>query len=435
MDVAVVGSGIAGSFGALLLARRGHRVTLVDRDPGPVDGLPWERVGVMQFHQPHSWRGPVRNALARHLPDVLRAVEDAGAVSVTRPGMPDPATMLLCRREVLERVLWDAATREPGVTRVVGHADGVRVEERRARGVVVDGRPYAATLVVDATGRASRLGRAYRGPAEGGSCGMDYTSQLFRLRDGAEPGPSNSPVGYQSFHRGYQPIVFVHDAGHFSVLVIRPSKDKELGLLRDPAAFRAAARAVPLMREWVDPARAEPVGPVRTGGGLSNQFQGQPELPGLVSIGDALATTNPNGARGASLAADGAIALAALVDEHPGDPGAWRDAMTEWSTREVRPWWRDHVAIDESLHRRWSGVPPDPDGFISSDLVGEAVPDNPELGVSCGPYFAMLAGPASIDPAREQVRELVRAGWQPGFPDGPTRDELVALMAAAQAAT
>ena len=45
MRIAIVGAGPAGTTAALLLARQGHHLTLVDRDPGPRRGEVWERVG------------------------------------------------------------------------------------------------------------------------------------------------------------------------------------------------------------------------------------------------------------------------------------------------------------------------------------------------------------------------------------------------------
>ncbi len=429
MRVAIVGTGIAGSVCALLLARRGHEVVAIDRDHGPVAGETWVRHGVMQFHQPHTWRGPARMVLAHQLPDVLAAAEQDGALSINRPGLPDAAAVLLCRRDILERRLWEAVGREAGVTRVTGHAEHVVVEAERAAGVVVDGATYAAALVVDAGGRLSKLSLAHRATPEGGTCGMNYTSQLFRLRPDADPGPVNSPVGRVAFHRGYQPIVFVHDNRTFSALIIRPSTDKELGLLRENAAFAAATATIPGLATWVEPGRSEPIGPVRTGGNLTNLYAGQPDLPGLVALGDALATTNPNGARGGSLGAEGALKLADILDVGD-DPVVWRAEMDAWSEQNVRPWWADHVAIDVSLHRRWAGEPPDPDTFISSDLVSEAALDHPELMGEVGPYFGMLALPSSLDGARKKVRDLIRQGWAPTFPDGPSRNELVTAMRA-----
>jgi FAD dependent oxidoreductase len=50
MRVVVIGAGPTGLFTAMALARRGHEVTVVDRDPGPCSDGSWSRRGVMQFH-------------------------------------------------------------------------------------------------------------------------------------------------------------------------------------------------------------------------------------------------------------------------------------------------------------------------------------------------------------------------------------------------
>ena len=91
MHIALLGSGPVGMTAALLLARQGHHITLVDRDPGPVPGQPWNRVGVMQFHLPHGFRSQCRRLLEDRLPDVYRAILAAGATVVVpeeRPRRP-----------------------------------------------------------------------------------------------------------------------------------------------------------------------------------------------------------------------------------------------------------------------------------------------------------------------------------------------------------
>ena len=70
MRVIVVGAGPTGLFTAMALARRGHGVTVVDRDAGPQHDGSWSRRGVMQFHHPHAFRAQVVEALQAELPEV-----------------------------------------------------------------------------------------------------------------------------------------------------------------------------------------------------------------------------------------------------------------------------------------------------------------------------------------------------------------------------
>jgi len=148
LHIAIIGSGPTGMTAALLLARQGHRITLVDRDPGPVAGRPWERVGVMQFHLPHSLRAPGRIVLAERLPDVHAALVAAGAEVRAAPGVPEAFAGLHARRSVLERTIWECTTREPGVRRLVDVHRAVRWSHHLHDGQSVRARELVIPLVV-----------------------------------------------------------------------------------------------------------------------------------------------------------------------------------------------------------------------------------------------------------------------------------------------
>jgi len=159
MRSVIVGAGPTGLYTAVALARRGHQVTVIDRDPGPDGGQWWDRKGVMQFHHPHHFRQQVVDALLAEMPEVCRGLLAAGAVPATVPGQPGVPAGLHCRRVTFERVLRAAAQAEPGLRLRTGHVDAVCAERGRVTGVRAGGRRIDADLVIDAGGRAGRLTR------------------------------------------------------------------------------------------------------------------------------------------------------------------------------------------------------------------------------------------------------------------------------------
>ncbi len=430
MHTAIIGSGPAGMTAALLLARQGIAVTLVDRDPGPVPGQEWQRVGVMQFRLPHGFRAQVKMLLAERLPDVLETLFAAGASVMVPEGAPPAAEMHKVRRAVFERVMWEVASAEPGIQRVTGHVDRIEVEDDRAVGLTVDGRFVAADVVLDASGRNGRLSDAHRAVGERTDCGMAYCSREYELLPGATPGPTNGGPGYVTEHDGFMSFVFVGDAGTFMVLLVRRSEDKDLADLRHPAAFEAACRILPGVSEWTDPERSRPIDVVRAGAGLANALAPQPTgVHGLLVIGDAFAMTNPQGGRGVTLGMQtAAYAVDVLTTAAPED---WAGLLESWGQDRLRPWYDDHVAWDHTLRRRWSGLPVLADEPIGVDVLTAAATVRPPLRRVLGAHAGMIVGPVALAPVREEVAAMIRDGWQPPTPEGVTRDDVVAVIRAA----
>ena len=449
MRTSIIGAGPAGLLLGAALATRGAEVTLVDRDPGPPADGRWPRKGVMQFHHAHAIRSQVIDTLRRELPAAYDRLLDVGAEPVDLP-LPDGTTAvagLRCQRSTYEQGVRAVVATVPGLTIRTGHVDRVVESDgpgRRATGIVVDGEPLEADLVIDASGRSGRVNRDRRAPATaGGVCGIAYVDRIYQLHPGAEPGPLVNPIAWQANHDGYQCLLFLHERGIFSALVIRSTDARDLVGLRHNAAFDAAVAAIPGLSDWTDPQRARPLTDVLPGGTLKNAYRSQrgPDgglaLPGLLFAGDAVCTTTPNFGRGLAttmLQVDEVLRLVDATVDVGGTPTLDQlthvgEAFDSWTEANMRPWVEDHAVMDESLRRRWAGDDVDLSGpRLPSDLVMEAAKVDDRIAPAIGPYVAMEALPAILDPVEPYARVVYETGWRPRLADGPTRRELVEIV-------
>jgi 2-polyprenyl-6-methoxyphenol hydroxylase-like FAD-dependent oxidoreductase len=441
MRIAIIGSGPTGLFLGAALARRGHHVTSVDRDPGPA-GQEWARRGVMQFHHAHGFRGQVAEALQAELPEAYAAWLAAGAEPITLTAPDGTAVVggMRSRRETFERALRATAAAQPGLTLLTGHVDEVTTADGRASGLRVGAQHVPAELVVDASGRSGRVTRALRpAPSLRGETGIAYVDRQYQLLPGAEPGPLTNPIAWQADLDGYQVIVFPHEHGIFSVLIVRRTEDKALVHLRHPEVFEAACAAIPGLSSWTDPARSRPITPVLPGGALVSRYLGQaghdgrPALPGLIFAGDAVCTTTPMFGRGITTSLLQARELLALLERHGSDVDSAAAEFDAWCEAHMRPWVEDHVRMDVATRARWAGADIDLSQRLPSDLIMAAAAVDPTIGRSLAPYLTMLAGPASLDGVEPAAKEVYRSGWRPSLADGPDRREMAAVITRALA--
>jgi 2-polyprenyl-6-methoxyphenol hydroxylase-like FAD-dependent oxidoreductase len=437
MRTVIVGAGPTGLFSAMALARRGHQVTVVDRDPGPAADGSWPRKGVMQFHHPHGLRQQIISCLEAETPQVKDALLAAGAQVTVLPaadGRPARTLGMQCRRSLFERVLRDAAVATPGVTMLLGHADDVLASGDRAAGLLVDGKEVPAELVLNASGRNGRIGTGLRDEEEGADCGLAYVSRHYELLPGAQPGPTNSPIGLMQRFAGYLSGIFLQDNRTICVLLARLSHDRELAASRHEAAFDAVCAAIPGTAEWTSPEHSRPLTGVLPGGHLRNSYHGQlldgrVALPGLIHVGDAVCTTNPTAGRGMATSLMQAVRLVTLLDAG-GDLEAVTIAFDQWCAEQIKPWFLDHLAWDADEVRQWSGEDVDLSRPLSSGHLLALAEADPALLSVLGPFMAMTALPASLEQLQPRAREIYASGWRPAMPDGPDRDQLAALITA-----
>jgi 2-polyprenyl-6-methoxyphenol hydroxylase-like FAD-dependent oxidoreductase len=430
MKALVAGGGPVGIYTAVALARRGHEVTLVDRDPGPTADGTWKRAGVMQFQHAHGWRPQVVAALRAEMPDVVDALFAAGAQRMHPPGMPEMEAMA-CRRPVVEQTLRECAAREPGLTWLTAHVDDICVVDGVATGLVVDGHEHRADLVVVATGRASHLGEDLRGPVEGGPCGFSYVSRVYRARQG-HPGYDRFFPSFET-GPGYVSLVMGHDAGTHSVVIAYPSDAEEFAVLRTNAGQQRACEVIPNLVPWTDPERFEPITDALVGGRLTNTYRhqgpalGLPPARGLYFVGDAVMTTNPAAGRNLALLLPHVQHFLASLDDPEQDLDDASLALDAWAEQHLRPWYLDHAHWDRTLLRRFAGHDLDLEDRIPSDVICAAAEVDESLRPYAGMYGGMVTGPDILDAAEPRVRELLAEGWRPKTP-GPTGAELAEAM-------
>ena len=84
-EILVLGAGLGGLSTAMLLARDGHQVTVLERDPAEPPPAAqaweaWERRGVNQFRLPHFMLPRWRAQMELELPEVLDELTAAGGL-------------------------------------------------------------------------------------------------------------------------------------------------------------------------------------------------------------------------------------------------------------------------------------------------------------------------------------------------------------------
>ncbi|MGP9539263.1 hypothetical protein ACT3SP_14725 [Brachybacterium sp. AOP43-C2-M15] len=390
----VMGGSVAGLLAAAGLAEQCDRITIIDRDPLPVDGPEAfaPRRGVAQGRIVHRLLARGEQRMEELLPGLRRELLAAGCTELDGPGRRDgiedrdgpgaldhrkdrdvrrdragvdgpvlaPGSLGLTR-PVLEGVLRRRVLALPAVTArqgavagLLADADGRTVRGVRLRGADVD--ELRGALVVDAAGRSSRAATwvealgAERPRALTTRVHVAYTCQRLRLRDGALPEGLRTvsvPAGAQApFTVDLEPC----GNGEHVLSVAGTARNlppSDLAGLRDLLAQLPAATVADALAD------AEPVGEpasARAAGGhrlLWETAEAAPE--GLVHLGDAAATFTPLYGQGMTMAAVGAVTLREVVRRTGGATSGLAGRFQRELAAQLDPAWDAAVARDAEI--------------------------------------------------------------------------------------
>lgn len=454
MRFVVAGGGVAGLASALAVARAGHQAVVLERDAvepedSPDSAFTVARSGIPHFFQPHAFLPRGRRALKQMAPDVLETLLDAGADPqdlrslIRGPAEPgdEDLVWLWVRRPVIEWALRRAAARESGVElRSGAQVAGLISDDARATGVGLDdGEEVLGDVVVDALGRYRAPAGWPRANAQPADSGAIYYCRYFELAPGVEhmPAPLLNPrgdLGYMGFN------TFRGDNRTYAVILLAPTAERGLRVLRDETAWMAACASMRPLDTMTSPDYGTPITEVMPMGGLMNVDRtAAPDVDGLVAVGDALCHTDPAFAWGLSfsLVHAAALAEAATGARDPAAVGAHYYAAVGDEARER---YEVACATDDARARRWAGEPLDMsrrDGsyplFSFAAAIAAAPHDDLVLRRTVRRIGLLDRTAVFDDDAEVHDRiEMIFAGLMsdPPPPAGPPRDELLARLGA-----
>ncbi|MGY1602306.1 NAD(P)/FAD-dependent oxidoreductase [Geodermatophilus sp. SYSU D00815] len=331
-DVIVVGARCAGSPTAVLLARAGHRVLLVDRATFPSDTISTHMIHAPGVAALRRW-GLLDAVLATGCPPIDTYSFDFGPFTLA--GTPHPceggSTGYAPRRYLLDAILVETAAaagaevrerfsvqelllEDGAVVGVRGHGPGGRETTERAR------------VVVGADGRSSRVARAVRAP--------EYRTKP-RLQFGCYTYWHGLPVdGFCTVarpRRGWGAI----PTNDGATLVVVGWPDAEVPAYRADVERNYLA-TLDLVPEFAERVRAATRVAPFVGAG-ERGFLRRPFGPGWALVGDAGLTMDPITAQGMTNAFLDAEACATALDTVLDGRAAFDDALLAYQrARDAR---------------------------------------------------------------------------------------------------
>jgi 2-polyprenyl-6-methoxyphenol hydroxylase-like FAD-dependent oxidoreductase len=349
-DAIVVGARCAGAPTAMLLARRGHRVLLVDRATFPSDTLSTLVIHGHGVAALDRW-GVLDDVLATGCPTFDRYVFDFGPLVISGSPLPHPSFAIAPRRKVLDKLLVDAAAgagvdvREAVTLEDLLVADGT-VAGIRASGATGDRLDVTARVVVGADGWNSFVARR-----------VDAARRFEKpvLENAFYTYWSGLPFdAFTTYIRGDRGIAAIPTNDGLTLVLVGCPFAQAADFRRDVEASYMAAidREPELAKRMRSATREERI----VGGGVPN-FLRTPSGPGWILVGDASYTRDPITAQGITHAFHSAEWCADALDDVLSGRRTFDDATEDYrATRD-----RDVLPLYELTTQLATLEPPPPE--------------------------------------------------------------------------
>jgi flavin-dependent dehydrogenase len=324
-DVIVVGARCAGSPTAMLLARQGHRVLVLDRATFPSDTLSTHVITPVGVAALDRW-GLLDRVVATGCPPMEAWSFDFGPLRLR--GTPHPvaghSASYSPRRHLLDALLVDAAREAGAEVREGCNVDGLLTERGRVAGVVAhrgDGPPeeLRARVVIAADGRNSHLAKAVGAVDEHAKPRLQYSYYTYFEGMDCEE--------FEVFVRPFRGFAATPtNDGQTLVVVGWPYAEAAAYKADVEGNFLATVDLAPGLGQRVH--RARRVAPFR--GGALPAFVRRPYGPGWALVGDASCSRDPITAQGMSDAFLDAEHCARALDAWLRGEAAYDEAMRPW---------------------------------------------------------------------------------------------------------
>ncbi len=324
-DAIVVGARCAGSPTAMLLARKGYRVLVVDRSTFPSDTISSHLIHPPGVAALDRW-GLLEKVIATGCPPIDTYSFDFGAVTIEgAPGTAEAPVAYCPRRTVLDKILVDAAAEAGAEIREGFVVDEIAMDEGRVVGIEghsKGGAPVCeqADLVIGADGRYSVIAKAVLPEQynEVPPLAIAYYSYWSNL-------PMNGRFEtYLRDKRGF--AAAPTNDGQTLIIASWPFEEFEVNKRDIEAAFLDTLDLVPDFAERIRSAKRES----KFAGAPAPSFFRKPYGPGWALVGDAGYNKDPITAQGMTDAFLDAERCVAALDRSFSGAASFDEAMADY---------------------------------------------------------------------------------------------------------